>query len=521
MNPRLIVLVSCTVSLSACRTHAESAPPGRRQEVGPMRPATHAGSWYPAEPEALRRKIQARLARHRPPADAPPIVALVGPHAGLRYSGEVAAAGYRELQGQPLRRAFLIGPSHHLGFDGLALPADELGGYATPLGELRIDREAVAALRGQPGFGGPSRAHEPEHSLEMHAIFLAAVHPQATIVPLVAGDLGDEAELAAVAARLRDVMRPDDVVLVSSDFTHFGAGFRYQPFTRDVAQGLTDLLDQASSALGRRSLADFDAHLAATHDTICGREPLRLLLALLPGDSAAREVARDTSGRMTGDYSTSVSYLSLAYRRTGGWGSTAAATAPSFAQGPQVLDAAGQQLALRIVRTTLARYLERGETPSDDELGVPAAGPLRDTASVFVTLKKRGELRGCIGHIRPTQALWRDIRDNAISAAVHDPRFPAVTAAELAELQVEVSVLTPPRRVAGAEEFVVGRHGVIIGLRGRSAVFLPQVAPEQGWDRETTLDHLARKAGLSPDAWRDPATVFEVFEAQVFGEAEH
>jgi AmmeMemoRadiSam system protein A len=115
--------------------------------------------------------------------------------------------------------------------------------------------------------------------------------------------------------------------------------------------------------------------------------------------------------------------------------------------------------------------------------------------------------------------LWRSIRDNAIAAAVEDTRFSPVSAEELGDLELEISILTRPQDISSPEEFEVGRHGVVLDAHGRSAVFLPQVAPEQGWDRVATLSHLARKAGLDPDVWRTSAAMLSVFEAQVIAEA--
>jgi AmmeMemoRadiSam system protein A len=171
-----------------------------------------------------------------------------------------------------------------------------------------------------------------------------------------------------------------------------------------------------------------------------------------------------------------------------------------------------------MARQTLEIYFETGRVPGAHDLDVPSTGPFRATRAAFVTLKRNGHLRGCIGHIWPVQPLWCDIRDNAIAAAVRDPRFPPVTAQELRDLQVEVSVLTPPRGIPSPEKFVVGRHGIVLQAMGRRAVFLPQVAPEQGWDRETTLSYLARKAGLPPLGWQLPEARFQVFEAQVIAE---
>jgi AmmeMemoRadiSam system protein A len=134
---------------------------------------------------------------------------------------------------------------------------------------------------------------------------------------------------------------------------------------------------------------------------------------------------------------------------------------------------------------------------------------------VFVTLHRQGRLRGCIGYIEGIKPLAEAVVDNGRSAAVGDPRFAPVTAGELDQLEIEVSALTPLRPVSGPEDIEIGRHGIVLAKGGRRAVFLPQVAPEQGWDLTTTLGHLALKAGLGPDGWQEGAR-FEVFEAEVF-----
>lgn len=174
-----------------------------------------------------------------------------------------------------------------------------------------------------------------------------------------------------------------------------------------------------------------------------------------------------------------------------------------------------QRLALGIARITLERYLGEGETPPLEALGLEGYGVFNERRAVFVTLHKGEALRGCIGHIEPVESLWRSIRSNAVSAAVHDRRFAPVTLEELAELSVEVSVLTPPVPIENPLEFEVGRDGVILELGHYRSVFLPQVALEQGWDQPTTLGHLSRKAGLDPEGWRKPGATFKVFRAQI------
>lgn len=509
---KLSLPLVCLLLLAHCKQReAPQQPPGR------IRPAAHAGSWYPAEPDALRAAIQQRLAEHPPTQGAAPIVAMIGPHAGLRFSGAVAAAGYGRLRGQGVKRIFLLGPSHRAGFSGIALPAPDLGAYATPLGDLIIDRQAVERLRGRPGFDGPAMAHDQEHSLEMHAIFIAAVAPKASLLPLVVGQVGSHARAVQLAQELVPLLRAGDVVIASSDFTHYGPNYRYVPFHQDVPAGIDRLLQQATSNLVPPSPTGFEQHLIATKDTICGRDPLRILLALLPAGVLAHKAAQDTSGRMVSDYTNSVSYLTALYRHADGW-APAPVLRPKLQQGPEVLKAVDRALALRMARSTVRTFLHNGRVQSDDDLNVPAKGPLRDVYGAFVTLKKKGELRGCIGHIFPTAPLWRAIRDNAISAAVRDPRFPPVQASELPELELEISVLTPPHKIPAPEAFEVGRHGIVLHVGNRRATFLPQVAPEQGWDMPTTLSHLARKAGLAATAWRDARVELSVYEAQVFAE---
>jgi AmmeMemoRadiSam system protein A len=138
----------------------------------------------------------------------------------------------------------------------------------------------------------------------------------------------------------------------------------------------------------------------------------------------------------------------------------------------------------------------------------------------FVTLKSNGSLRGCIGRVSSTRSLLQTVKEVAVSSAFEDPRFPPVTRSEWPSIRVEISVLSPLRRVADPQAVRVGEHGVMIRSGFRSGLLLPQVAAEQGWDREAFLSHACRKAGLPPDAWKDPATQIEVFSAMVFGQAE-
>jgi AmmeMemoRadiSam system protein A len=179
-----------------------------------------------------------------------------------------------------------------------------------------------------------------------------------------------------------------------------------------------------------------------------------------------------------------------------------------------LLDGSARQELLTLARFTLETYLSTRQTP-DYATGRPE---LQSRAGAFVTLRRGDELRGCIGHVAPDTPLYHTIQKCAISAAVEDTRFVPVTYPELPQLRIEISVLSPPERVHDLSAIVVGQHGLLVSRPHRRGLLLPQVAAENGWDRDTFLAYTCRKAGLPLDAWRDPLTIIETFTAQVFSE---
>jgi AmmeMemoRadiSam system protein A len=174
---------------------------------------------------------------------------------------------------------------------------------------------------------------------------------------------------------------------------------------------------------------------------------------------------------------------------------------------------------LKLARKTLFYYMKYGKIPAPKELGIIITPNMKKKMGVFVTLHKNGMLRGCIGEIFPRRPLYEAIMHQAINSALRDYRFPRVTEQEIPDLEFEISALTPPKAVSSYRDIVIGKDGMTISKDGHFAVFLPQVAPEQGWDLEQTLTHLSRKAGLSPNAWKTGAN-FTVFQAIVFNEKE-
>lgn len=173
--------------------------------------------------------------------------------------------------------------------------------------------------------------------------------------------------------------------------------------------------------------------------------------------------------------------------------------------------------ALLAIARASVQAAARGVDPDDP---VPENPALHRPGAAFVTLHIDGELRGCIGHITAEQPLWISVREMAAAAATRDDRFTPVSRAELPALTIDISVLSPRRRITGAEQVVVGRDGLYVRQDSNSGLLLPQVATEQGWNAEEFLAQTCRKAGLPPDAWRNSATLIESFSADVFGEDE-
>jgi AmmeMemoRadiSam system protein A len=147
-----------------------------------------------------------------------------------------------------------------------------------------------------------------------------------------------------------------------------------------------------------------------------------------------------------------------------------------------------------------------------------AEGALAEEAGAFVTLHKRGRLRGCIGNMVGQGPLVRTVQEMAVAASTEDPRFPAMSLGELGEIDIEISVLSPMKKITDVNEIEVGRHGIMMTQGYRRGVLLPQVATEQGWGRDEFLENTCYKAGLQGDAWKNPKTTIEIFSAEVFGE---
>ena len=466
-----------------------------------MRSAYNADSWYPGDVATLGKEVDRLLAKAAPPKVTGKPLAVISPHAGYRYSAAVAATAYACVRTHEYKRVIILGFSHrnasrHRGID---VPR-ELVAYRTPLGDVPIDRAACDCLLKHRLFSSNPAIDGGEHSIELQLPFLQRINKDLTLVPLLVGRMSDK-EMAEAAAAILPLVDEQTLLVASSDFTHFGSNFGYRPFNTDVPNKLRGLAEKAAGPLVNCDYDGFVHHLDETRDTVCGRGPIKLLLRLLSmrGGAHAVRAAYDTSGRMSGDWTNSVTYQSFV-----------------FTPRNDTLNEQGRAMLLRIARDAAKAHLN-GQSPTVD---VEKLSPtLRSKGACFVTLENGGRLRGCIGNMVAVGPLHEAVVRNAVLAC-QDGRFVEnpVTAGELESLHIEVSYLTPMKRVKDPGEIVVGRHGLLIALGDRRGVLLPQVAYERGWSRDEFLAQTCLKAGLPKNAWKKSAAEIYSFEAEVFGE---
>ena len=476
-----------------------------------------AGSWYPATAVALAAFVDACLAKTPPPPPGPAPNVLILPHAGYAYSAQTAAYGLRRILGAPFRRVVILAPSHRAAFSN-RLVAPEADAVSTPLGRIPIDREAIHRVAGGMDVACNDAIHANEHAAQIQYPLLQRALKDFTIAPFIVGPMDAHATRRAAAA-LRGILDDKTLLVVSSDFTHYGEDFDYAPFPPGEAlRRARDVDFEAFARLAAHDAAGFADYLDATGATICGRHPLALLIATLPSNAKFERLHYATSSDDgAGDASRFVCYLSAA-----GWANWngAPAAAPANAPAEDFLPPEDKRALLRFARESIRHVFETGKTLPADHFGKEATPSLKRKAGCFVTLNVRrtGDLRGCIGEIAAQRPLYQAVTALAVHSAFGDRRFSPLRSEELDGIAIDISVLTPERPVDSWRDIVIGRHGMTLSKRGRMAVFLPQVAPEQGWTLEETLSQLALKAGLRPDDWRDGAQ-FTVFEAIVFGEA--
>lgn len=497
-----------------------------------VRPATQAGRFYERDPQKLSHEVDSFLALHSQSATYDHVAALIVPHAGYYFSGNVAASAFMTLNTtKRYKRIFLLGPSHYEWLDGASVNS-EADYYATPLGQVKVDHETAQKLTttdNMDSTGSDSvffyrpEAHDREHCIEVQLPFLqrrlGEVPP---IVPIIIST-NDFTKLKRIAEGLKPYFNDDNLFIISSDFSHYPG---YEDACRvdaksgkavesgDVQQFIAAIETNARS--GIRNLST----------SACGEFPIITLMLMLDGNCQVKHLMYQNSGDIDNhDHNRVVGYHAFAVIRSGN--STGSCDSSSENQeswnkqaipGNQtrkgtdfILSDKEKQMLKEIALTSIKDSLE----------GKPISHLSQFTTQLslkcgaFVSLHKHGHLRGCIGHFGEDVPLYEIVAEMARAAAFEDPRFLPLRREELDDVDIEISVLTPMRRIQSLDEFQLHRHGIYIRKGRRSGTFLPQVADEVNWTKEEFVGHCSQdKAGLGWNGWRD-AELY-VYEAIVF-----
>ncbi len=469
-----------------------------------------AGSFYSKDPAVLKKRVEGFIDNAEPGPIPGDISAIISPHAGFRYSGRIAGYGFKAIKGKGFNTAIIVAPSHHHSFEGIAVLDKD--SYLTPLGSVAIDRDLTKRfLSFDKNINYYIRPFLNENSVETQIPFVQEALPGASIVLVLTGNGSYD-----TCMLLRDVLyavigeRKDIILIASTDMSHYNP----DKIARIIDSAVLEELEEFNP---EELFLRFSGMPAKERP--CGST------AIIGVMLAARKLGADkisilkyaTSADVTGDASAVVGYASAAvYKRTG---DTRVAVKKQRMEKDmdRLLNTKEKTRLLQIARETLKTYLDNGkklEINEDDPV-------LRKEMGAFVTLHKDGQLRGCIGNIIGKGPLYQTVSDMAIQAGTQDPRFPPVVGGELDDIDIEISVLSPLKKVDTPDEIIMGKHGVLVRRGPRSGVYLPQVAVETGWNRQEFMDSLCmHKAGIPRDSWKGSGCDIYIFSAEVFGEKE-
>ncbi|MGD0516256.1 MAG: AmmeMemoRadiSam system protein B [Thermoguttaceae bacterium] len=516
----IFALTGCSQQPAQSQTQSQAqATAGQKKSPEKIRGPAVAGLFYPKAETDLTKQIDEFLAEAKP-EPIKNLRALICPHAGYEYSGKIAASAYKQLSGRDFDTVIVLGPSHYAAFDGAALT--EADAYETPLGLIPISPKNAELAKIKPfAINPPCEVERPsfwrqspkqlpafgedkpdtwEHSLEVQLPFLQRTLKKFSIVPVVYGNVDPEAAAKVLLKFIDD----RTLVVVSSDLSH------YHPY--EVAKKLD------TSCV--RSICDLSTEWMMQQEA-CGKAPILTLMEIARQKGwKAKLLDYRNSGDTSGSKDRVVGYAAIAFYQPDA--KETASTEKSRPTEGQEFSAGERKFLLELARKTITR-VTNGENPPEVDAAAVSEN-LRSSRACFVTLTKNNDLRGCIGSIFPEEPLCQAVISRARAAALEDPRFKPVRSEELKDIQIEISVLTVPRRLEfkSPEDLMQklrpGTDGVVLRMGLRQATFLPQVW-EQLPDKEDFLDHLAQKAGLSASTWREQGTSVLIYQVEAFKES--
>ena len=467
------------------------------------------GMFYPGEHADLENMISGFIEQADISGIQGEVVAIVSPHAGYQYSGATAGFGFKAIMNKGFNTVIVVAASHRYRFKGLSVL--DRDAYSTPLGKAYIDKDITRKLL----LYDESIKYYPqpflnENSTETQIPFIQYALPGAKIVVVLTGDQSYDTCLL-----LRDALysvigdRKDIVIVASTDLSHFSDEKRARLVDTSVIRQIE-----------RFSPEELFIYISGMQpkDAPCGS------MALVSTILAARKLGADridvlryaTSADITGDKSSVVGYMSAAIVKTG----SEKLNDKQYQQQTEhdmdnLLNVSQKRRLLEIAKSSIEHYIKTGKRASFQE----SDRVLNDEMGAFVTLHKDSRLRGCIGNIIGKGPLYITVADMAVESAVNDPRFTPLKQEELEDIDIEISVLSPLKKIDDPEKIVMGKHGVLVKSGFQSGVYLPQVATETGWSRDEFMDSLCmHKAGIPKDSWRSGGCDIYIFSAEVFSE---
>jgi AmmeMemoRadiSam system protein B/AmmeMemoRadiSam system protein A len=470
------------------------------------RQAAVAGQFYPSQRNELEAELKKLFSRAAPPKNIKNVVAIISPHAGYVYSGGVAASAFNQINPtKDYENIFLLGPSHHVALEGAS--AYTSGNFVTPLGTVKVNKQLGERLaKEHPVFSNQNDPHVYEHSVEVQLPFLQyCMKKEYKIVPIVVGAPFPET-CKKMASALRPYLNTKNLFIISTDFSHYPS---YNDAVRIDKMSADAILSNSAANLIEVTRSNEQKGIPNLATTMCGWSCVLTLLYMTeknPNVAINLIEYKNSGDSEVGDKQRVVGYYAIVF--------SLKEKTESSSSGLSEND---KRKLLWIARNTIEQYVRDRKIPVIDT--TPLSIGAKTNCGAFVTLLKNGDLRGCIGRFDSSEPLYRVVQHMAIAAATEDYRFPQVSRDEIGSLEIEISALTPMRRISSVDEIELGRHGIYIKKGDRSGTFLPQVAIETGWTKDEFLGHCARdKAGLGWDGWKD-AEIY-VYEANVFSEKE-
>jgi hypothetical protein len=472
-----------------------------------------AGSFYPSDEAILRADIAAYLKSAELPEIEGEIVAAIVPHAGYIYSGPIAAYAYKALGEQEAGRApeepaldaaIVLGFSHRKPYPGVSVYYK--GEVETPLGNIPVSETlATEFMKSGSRLSFNADVFRGEHSAEVQMPFIKATLPGVPVVPVIFGGRRSK-NISAVVEALNNIAADNRVlVLASTDLSHYHT---YETANRLDAETIAMILKGDPDKMAR--------FIVEQRDRMCGPSPVLTVLAFAKSQGARPVLLKyansgDTAGKKDGV----VGYVAIVFVRDRQGAVEKSGPKSEAGEEDEYLSEGEKLYLLKLARRTLESVVRDKKLPAVEE---PKERRLRENGAAFVTLRRDGRLRGCIGRMDAAMPLYKTIMNMAAAAATQDNRFRPVGPDELDDIHIEISVNTPLRAVSGPDEIILGKHGVVVSKGVRRGVYLPQVADETGWSKKQFLETLCmQKAGLAPDAYKKDADLF-VFESIVFEE---